>query len=74
MIPNIVDAASNVDNSKDTFRNRKLAICTKQHPVIDRFPVPILKLLAVELEKVERIAKGKGVPTFEDDTMRCRCM
>ena len=78
MILNIMDSANDVDNraaiAKSNFRNRKLAICTKQYPEIGRFPVPIQKLLALELEKVEeRIAKGKRVPTFEGDTMRCCC-
>ena len=77
MILNIMDAANGVDNraaiAKSNFRNRKLAICTKQCPEIGRFPGSIQKLLAIELEKVEeRIAKGKGVPAFEDTT-RCYC-
>ena len=70
--------SANDDNraaiAKSNFRNRKLAICTKQYPEIGRFPVPIQKLLAVELEKVkDRIEEGKGVPAFEDDTMKCCC-
>ena len=73
-----MDSANNVDNraaiAKSNFRNRKLAIYTKQYPEIGRFPVPIQKLLAVELEKVkERIEEGKGVPAFEDDTMKFCC-
>lgn len=78
MILNTMDAAHDVDIraaiAKSNFRSEKLAICTKQYPEIGRFPVPIQKLLAVELERVEeRFAKGKGVPTFEDDAMRCCC-
>lgn len=39
--------------AKSNFRKRKPAICTKHCPEIGRFQVPIQKLLAVELEKVE---------------------
>ena len=58
MILNIMDSA-NDDNraaiAKRNFRNRKLAICTKQYPEIGRFPVPIQKLLAVELDVVNSV-------------------
>ena len=64
MVLNIMDAAKDVDNRSDIakshFRNRKLAICTKQYQEIGQFPVPIQKLLALEIDAVaERIAKGK---------------
>ena len=50
--------------AQSQFRNRKLAICPKQYPEIGRLPVPIQKLLAVELNAAEeRIGKGKEVPT-----------
>ena len=56
--------------AQSQFRNRKLAICPKQYPEIVRLPVPIQKLLAVELNAVEeRISKGKEVPTGFDDGM-----
>ena len=74
MILNIMDTATDVDNratvAKSRFRNRKLTVCTKQYPEIGQLPVPIQKLLAVELEAVaERIAKGKEAPNFDD--LRC---
>ncbi|RPB23739.1 hypothetical protein L211DRAFT_218491 [Terfezia boudieri ATCC MYA-4762] len=76
MVLNIIDAAKDVDNraavAKTNFRNRKLTVCTKQYPEIGQLPVPIQKLLAVELDAVaDRIAKGKEVPSF-DENLRCR--
>ena len=54
MILNIMDAANDVDNraavAKSHFRNRTLAVCTKQYPEIGQLPVPIQKLLAGELD------------------------
>ena len=79
MVLNIIDAANDVDGraaiAKTHFRNRKLAVCTKQYPEIGGLPVPVQKLLAGELNAVEgRIAKGKEVPVFEDDeTLQCNC-
>ena len=78
MILNIIDAGNDVDSravvAKTRFRNRKLAVCTKQYPEIGRLPVPVQKLLAVELNAVEgRIAKGKEVPIFDDETLQCNC-
>ena len=78
MILNIMDAAKDVDNrvvvAKSHFRSRKLAVCTKQYPEIGQFPVPIQKLLAVELDAVmDRIAKGKDTPTEYDETLQCHC-
>ncbi|KAF8428713.1 hypothetical protein EV426DRAFT_711386 [Tirmania nivea] len=78
MILNIMDAANDVDNraavAKSHFRNRKLAICTKQYPEIGQLPVPIQKLLASELDAVaERIAKGKEVPTSFEENLQCYC-
>ena len=72
-----MDAAKDVDNraavASSQFRNRKLAI-SKQYPEIGQLPVPIQKLLAVELDTVEeRIAKGKEVPSYDDETLRCHC-
>jgi len=77
MILNIMDASNNVDNradiAKSLFRNRKLAICTKQSTEIGQLPVPTQKLLARELDAVEeRIAKGKEVPSF-DQNLQCHC-
>ncbi|KAF8428783.1 hypothetical protein EV426DRAFT_585900 [Tirmania nivea] len=77
MILNIMDAANDVDNraevAKSHFRNRKLAVCTKQYAEIGQLPVPIQKLLAHELDAVEeRIAKGKELPRF-DENLRCHC-
>lgn len=71
MILNIIDAANDIDNraimAKSQFRNRKLAVCTKQYQQIGKLPVPIQKLLAIELNAVEeRIAKGKEIPTGFD--------
>ena len=69
MILNIIDATNDVDNrakvARSQFRNRKLAVCTKQYPEIGELPVPIQKLLARELDALEeRIAKGKMAPTY----------
>ena len=77
MILNIMDAVNDVHNravvAKSQFRSRKLA-CTKQYPEIGQLPVPIQKLLSVELEAVEgRIAKGKEVPTGFDENLQCSC-
>ncbi|KAF8415880.1 hypothetical protein EV426DRAFT_661814 [Tirmania nivea] len=77
MILNIIDAAKDVDNraavAKTNFQNRKLTVCTKQYPEIGQLPVPIQKLLAIELDAVmDRIAKGKEVPDF-DENLRCQC-
>ncbi|RPB19860.1 hypothetical protein L211DRAFT_586270 [Terfezia boudieri ATCC MYA-4762] len=77
MILNIIDAAKDVDNraavAKTNFRNRKLTVCTKQYPEIGQLPVPIQKLLAVELDAVaDRTVKGKEVPDF-DENLRCQC-
>jgi len=73
-----MDAAGDVDNhaavAKSRFRNRKLAVCTKQYPEIGQLLVPIQKLLAGELDAVaERISKGKEVPTGFDENLRCHC-
>ena len=79
MILNIINAANDVDScsvvAKSRFRNRKLAVCTKQYPEISRLLVPVQKLLTRKLNTVEgRIAKGKEVPVFEDDkTWQCNC-
>lgn len=55
------------------FNNKKLAMCTKGYPEIEKFPVPIQKLLAQELHAVEgRLAEGKPVPTFEEH-LTCHC-
>ncbi|KAF8416903.1 hypothetical protein BGX38DRAFT_1335203 [Terfezia claveryi] len=77
MILNIIDATNDVDNraelAKSHFRNRKLAVCTKQYAEIGQLPVPIQKLLARELDAVEeRIAKGKELPRF-DENLWCHC-
>jgi len=77
MILNIMDAAKDVDNraavAKTNFRNRKLTVCTKQHPEIGQLPVPVQKLLAVELDAVaDLIAKGKEVPDFDENLRRQR--
>lgn len=77
MTLNIIDAANDVDSravvaNLSRFRNRKLAVCTKQYPEIGRLPVPVQKLIAGELNAVEeRIAKGKEVPVLED--LQCHC-
>ncbi|KAF8414676.1 hypothetical protein EV426DRAFT_671625 [Tirmania nivea] len=74
----IVDnAVKDVDNrasvAKTNFRNRKLTVCTKQYLEIGQLPVPIQKLLAVELDAVvDRIAKGKEVSDFNEN-LRCQC-
>jgi len=78
MILNIIDAANDVDNhaaeAKSHFRNRKLALCTKEYPEIGQLPVPIQKLLAGELYAVtERIAKGKEVPIAFGENLQCHC-
>ena len=56
MVLNIMDAAKDVNkrtkDARSQFRNRKLAICTKQYPEIGQLPVPIQKLLAVELDSI----------------------
>jgi len=75
MIVNIMDAAKDVDNratvAQSQFRNRTLAICTTQYPQIGQLPVPIQKLLAVELDAVvERIVNGEEVPTGYDEALR----
>ncbi|RPB23976.1 hypothetical protein L211DRAFT_849142 [Terfezia boudieri ATCC MYA-4762] len=75
MILNIMDAAKDVDNhaatAKSHFRNRRLAVSTKQYPEIGQLPVPVQKLLAIELDAVaECIAKGKEVPTGFDQNLR----
>jgi len=77
MILNVMDAAKDVDNravvAKSRFRNRKLAVCTKQYEEIGQLPVPIQKLLARELDSVEeRIAKEKEIPSL-DENLRCHC-
>ena len=57
MVLNIMDAAKDIHNRaaivKSHFRNRKLAVCTKQYPEIGQLPVPVQKLLAGELNAVE---------------------
>ena len=60
-----------IKTAKSQPRNRKVAICIKQYPEIDRLPVPIQKLLAIEVNAVEgRIAKGKEVSTdFGEGTL-----
>jgi len=77
MILNIMDASNDVDNradiAKSLFRNRKLAVCTKQYAETGQFPVPTQKLLAHELDTVgERIAKEKELPSF-DENLQCHC-
>ncbi|KAF8434217.1 hypothetical protein BGX38DRAFT_1333596 [Terfezia claveryi] len=72
-----MDTANDVDNraelAKSHFRNRKLAVCTKQYAEIGQLPVPIQKLLACELDAVEeRIAKRKELPRF-DENLRYYC-
>jgi len=74
---NRTQQARNVDNravvAKSRFRNRKLAVCTKQYEEIGQLPVPIQKLLARELDVVEeRIAKRKGIPSLHEN-LRCHC-
>ena len=79
MILNIIDAANDVDSravvAKSRFRNRKLAVCTKQFLEISELPVPVQKLLTGELNAVEGwIAKGKEILVFDDDdTLQCNC-
>ena len=73
-----MDAAKDVDNRSDIakshFRNRKLAISSKQYPEIGQLPVPIQNLLASELNAMaDRIAKGKSVPSRFDETLQCHC-
>ena len=59
--------------AKNQLRNRSLAI-TQEYLQIGQLPVPIQKLLAIELEAVaERIAKGKEVPTGFNESLRCNC-
>ena len=77
MILNIMDAVNDVHNraavAKSQFHSRKLA-CTKQYPEIGQLPIPIQKLLTIELDAVEeRIAKGKEVPTGFDENLQCSC-
>ncbi|KAF8442591.1 hypothetical protein BGX38DRAFT_1272306 [Terfezia claveryi] len=74
---NIIDVAKDVDNhaatAKSHFRNRKLAVCTKQYPEIGQLLVPIQKLLAIELDAVaDRIEKATEVPSFDKD-LECYC-
>jgi len=70
-------APKDVDNravvAKSRFRNRKLAVCTKQYEEIGQLPVPIQKLLARELDSVEElIAKRKDIPSL-DENLQCHC-
>ncbi|KAF8440184.1 hypothetical protein BGX38DRAFT_1144581 [Terfezia claveryi] len=77
MILNIIDAANDVDNraevAKSHFRNRKLAVYTKQYAEIGQLLVPIQKLLARELDAIEElIVKGKELPNFGEN-LWCYC-
>ena len=70
-----MDAGKDVDNraaiAKNQFCNRSLA-ATKEYPEISQLPVPVQKLLAIELDAVtERIVKGKEAPTGYDGTLKC---
>ena len=73
MILNIIDAANDMDSravvAKSRFRNRKLAVCTKQYSEIGELPVPVQKLLAGELNTVD-ISKKKFAPTISSPAMR----
>ena len=77
MILNIMDAAKDVDSRAETvrsqFRNQKLGV-TKQYSEIGQLPVPVQKLLAIELNAVsDRIAKGKDIPSGFDETLGYQC-
>src|SRR5258706_14986204 len=77
MILNIIANSYDVDiqakKAVHDFRSSKLSVCTKEYPEIGEFPVPLQKLLAVELEAMEeRLLAGKPTPIFEQ-FLRCSC-
>ena len=77
MVLNIIENGQDVDNraknAEQDFRGSKFSVCTKEYPEVGGFPVPLQKLLAVELEAVEeRILAGKPTPVFEQH-LKCNC-
>ena len=67
MVLSIIGNGQDVDNwakkAERDFRGNKLSVCTREYPEIGEFPVPLQKLLAVELEAVEeRTLAGKPTP------------
>ena len=79
MILNIIDAANDVDNraaiAKSHFRNRNLAVCTKQYPEIGKLAVPIQILLAGALELLRNILQRvrKYLPLYFNENSWCHC-
>jgi hypothetical protein len=69
MILHIMQQAEDVDQkvikAHNGFRTSHLSIAAQDYPKIGQFPVPIQKLIAIEVETVaERIARGKDTYGF----------